>query len=201
MTRLNRSVIDPHILTGTLFAIDPDTNASALAIYEKGEFSACHMLIGNIGEQGRALRDVMRHYGTGSYLVIEGQLIHHNTRRTEDIITLATFAGGLIGAFKSLDGRNNETVPLPADWKGSEAKRINHPRLYEKLGWDYETTASYAYPVDTRGFKKTDWKHLADALGIGLWAIDRAKAQVQQQEAKKRVTKRRLRRRKEGPWN
>lgn len=98
--------------------------------------------------------------------------------RVQDIVELARRAGELSVACACAFGIRPDYI-TPAEWKGQTPKDISQARICSRLGWPFEKMAGYARPTDgfsgVRGateLKKSDWKHVLDAIGIALWGAD-----------------------------
>jgi hypothetical protein len=98
--------------------------------------------------------------------------------RVQDIVDLARRAGEMAASIYSL-GITEIDYISPAQWKGQVPKDISQARICTRLGWPYEKMAGYARPTTgfsnvsgTEALKKSDWKHVLDAIGIALWGAD-----------------------------
>jgi hypothetical protein len=114
---------------------------------------------------------------TPRVLAVEGQEMYmHGAARKQDIAKLAFSAGMVAGRFCREFPSANLLVPLPKAWKGGQPKEINQARTCRHFGWGVDPAKGYVVPVEERvlfpqrGFRRSDWKHGLDALGIALWA-------------------------------
>lgn len=106
-----------------------------------------------------------------------------------DILKLGQVGGMLLMSVASLS--ENLYFPDPQKWKGSVPKPIHQARVCKRLGWQFDQTKSYSYPVglkegedyifttvDENGQvtektpRKTDWKHIVDSIGLAFYAKD-----------------------------
>lgn len=134
-------------------AIDPGRDYWAEATFENGILVWCKM---------RAWDDGWVAWPNipNTNVVIEmPQLYRHGKHRAKDIADL-TFSAGAIAARYS-----NVVRYLPAEWKGQVDKEIHHERILRALN------LSERRIVD--GLKKKDSKHILDAVGLGLFHLNR----------------------------
>lgn len=101
-----------------------------------------------------------------------------------DLIPVAAVAGAAIFA-GSLVWNCPILHPSPQQWKGSVPKQIHQVRILKKLGLEYTRAGNlknpskgYCVPVllydidAAKDIKKSDWKHLVDAMGLAMHARD-----------------------------
>lgn len=104
--------------------------------------------------------------------VVEGQQSYPGSKiDPQDLVRLAQVAG----AAQQMLYRCAQTVlmPLPRVWKGQVPKKVHQPRIYRRMGWDFERRTNYAVPkIPGDTTKAGDWKHLGDAVGLALWGLD-----------------------------
>jgi hypothetical protein len=126
-------------------------------------------------------------------LVVEGQGVWKGTTgNPADILKLANMAGSLLSALAAVSYLNGlrevEVVrlrPLPEEWKGV-SKPMQQGRSWLRVGVTLDRLTlrggkkesdQYYVPRGTRWdntFNDSAWKHLGDALGIGLWGMEAA---------------------------
>jgi hypothetical protein len=126
-------------------------------------------------------------------VAVEAQEIYQfgtgRTANPKSIMYLATVAGMALAAHSRAF---HLFFPTPQAWKGSVPKIIHQARILSKCGWKYEKVGTldngYCYPVDVPiglgDFKKTDWKHLVDAIGLALYAKEQYELAVRKAEMK-----------------
>ncbi len=104
-----------------------------------------------------------------SRVVIEQPRIYPGgrTKSPNDVLSVAVNAGEWAGRFKQ-QGCAIEYV-TPSTWKGQVKKDISHARIWAKL-WVGEQQI-----VDAagKGMPASKRHNMLDAVGIGLWAVDR----------------------------
>lgn len=172
--------------------IDPGLNRSGVALFDgkelkkvwavkvpaksrKGEnFPASTML----GAMCIFLQEVTTY--RPDRIVVEGQQIYtHSKAADHDLINLAHCAGGIAGMAIHHFGRSGVLVPTPKEWKGGVPKNVHQARTYTKMGWHFDQTSKYSWPVagtdfgsvsGARELKQADWQEVGDAIGLGLWA-------------------------------
>lgn len=116
----------------------------------------------------RLVNRIQRHVGTGSRIFGERQVIYPGARglKTDanDLLDLAMCTGAFYGAI-SVEMRSRLTLVEPAEWKAQVPKDICRRRI-EGLLTDAEKAV----------IKKGGEMHnVYDAIGIGLFALGRAK--------------------------
>lgn len=118
---------------------------------------------------------------------VEGQDITYTVRKganPKDLLRIAQVAGGVYGALvRGLDRPPYDTkgyMPLPREWKGSIPKHIHQARICKRMGWEYSLAGGKEpycvprgdLPRSLTGISDGKWKHLLDAVGLALWAMD-----------------------------
>jgi hypothetical protein len=116
-------------------------------------------------------------------IVVEGQEITYSARSGKNprsLLPVAQIAGAALAVHAMID--RQLFLPYPAEWKGQVPKQIHQARICNKLGWAYELVGDkvtgYARPTGmpamyVAGAAKLnpgDWKHVMDAIGLGMWA-------------------------------
>ncbi len=170
----------------TVFAVDPDLHHTAWAVVESGyplQLGVWDVQASKKNEE--AVAQMLANMAKGfpftpriDNIVIEVPVIYPNGKeRPNDLMRLARVAGGA-GALACLSYPNAELyLATPLQWKGSVPKRIHQARICSKLGWEYKQVHTHSYPTEipnaavmgAEGFKSRDWKHVLDAIGLGLW--------------------------------
>lgn len=114
-------------------------------------------------------------------LAVEGQELYQfgdaKTKNPKSIMFLATVAGMALYNFYNAPDMKL-FFPTPHDWKGGVPKSIHQARTLKRLGWEYGQVESkangYSYPLNPPSqfahFKRGQWKHIVDAIGLALWA-------------------------------
>jgi hypothetical protein len=114
---------------------------------------------------------------------IEAQEIYRGvTKNPRSIMLLGTVAGACLRHFAEL--ADTLYFPPPQEWKGTVPKQIHQARIYKRIGWAHtrhgkDPKSGYCAPdtipaeIEASTIKKTDWKHIGDALGLALWAKDK----------------------------
>lgn len=181
-----------------IIGADPDMKQPSLAVidYKSGKVLAVRVIKvaekktewEGVVECVKAIRGCYRsllqdlHEPTVLAACIEGQECSYSARvgaNPRSIMFLANVAGALLGEAGYECG--NLFFPSPNDWKGSVPKQIHQSRVLSSLGWDFEKVGSadrgYARPTQelptvmgSGEVTKGQWKHLVDAIGLGLWA-------------------------------
>jgi hypothetical protein len=135
-----------------------------------------------------------------SVFCIEGQNIAYTARqgaRPTDLLKLGIMTGAFLGLLGTLP---EVTImhPQPFEWKGQQPKKINQGRTYTRLCMKYTITGGrdprkqFCVPVvdempdeifSGKLPKRAEWRHLGDAIGIALYAID----ETRMAQSKKRM--------------
>lgn len=171
--------------------IDPDTKSTAYAILEDGKLTHVGVIKGKgllaqvdgfikAGEDYIFCNSLMH----DTHFVVENQQIYAGkTKNPDSILKLAQVAGGIVGVLCA-EYETRISMPKPREWKKCVPKQIHQARILSRLGWEYKKSGSvkdgYCYPVgakfeaDKKGIdgaevRKTDWKHIVDAIGLAQW--------------------------------
>lgn len=120
-------------------------------------------------------------------VIVEGQEIAYtgknNKANPRDLLTL----GMTTGAVLAVADADLVLSPTPHEWKGSVPKHIHQCRVLTKAGIKYEMKGGKKpesqYPVplqpyrfyqeDSGKINPGDWKEINDAIGLGLWGIEK----------------------------
>lgn len=109
-------------------------------------------------------------------IAIEGQHINlKRTRNPKSILQLALVSGAAIASVSKIPNRL-VLVPEPDEWS-NVPKHIRHQRIAKRMGFTGALTKGaepYFVPTNAPmppGMRKSDWKHLMDAIGLALWGI------------------------------
>jgi hypothetical protein len=117
-------------------------------------------------------------------MAVESQEISYTAQsgaNPGDLLTIAPISGALV-FLGHCCGVGEVYLPAPQKWKGSVRKVIHQARVFQKLGWEYETKSGYCCPVswedkDMRfcecvngNLNKGDWKHITDSIGLAMYA-------------------------------
>jgi hypothetical protein len=187
-----RDILDQR--TGTMkyyIGVDPDCGSTGIALLQDGRLDKVfcaryHPAISMALAISLTVRDI------GSYLyaftricecqlIIEDQEIAYSARigvNPRSMIPLAQVAGMAAGA-ASYGLTDDIEFVKPSVWKGSVPKHVQQARTFEKLGIPFWTTdGNEPYCIPTVAIAGADfpdglWKHVADAVGIALWAYER----------------------------
>ena len=174
--------------------IDPDTHATSFAIADLDRVYAVD--VAKVGSKYRGADAVVQMSAAISETVmrmftalegpfeiyVEGQKVYSRQQRANPnaIVTLAQVAGAAINATQVWGPTE---LVLPQDWKQQQPKVTNQGRTYRHFGWNYTSKTpkrgdGYCIPQceEAAKFKQSDssWRHIADALGIALWAAKEA---------------------------
>jgi hypothetical protein len=178
--------------------VDPDLSSTACAVVdERGMWPTpttrtCGWLCWGADNSTQEQIDALYFYGVFAAAAVENQQIipRHAGQKYEvdprDILKLGQVAGACVGmirhgmeaktpALQSLRTSPPVYFPLPVEWKGSVPKEIHQMRVLLKAGFPKEKikkASGYCY-VEGTEFKKGDWKHLADAIGLAQYAAER----------------------------
>jgi Holliday junction resolvasome RuvABC endonuclease subunit len=176
--------------------VDPDLHRTGIALLT-ADLSICTVVCckakGTTG--GEAVVDMLNAINTAMgaiyadlnvpplAVVVEGQEVTYASRskgaNPQSIVLLAQVAGGAVAL--AMVRWATEAVfhmPKPAEWKGSVPKEIHQARVMSKLGWSHERRSGYCVPLgfgtmNVYGADRLnvgDWEHVADAVGLALWA-------------------------------
>lgn len=135
----------------------------------------------------------------GAVVAVEGQEVSYTARSGKNprsVLQLAWVSGAAVAAALSLPPSNRQRIYLwpPAKWKGSVPKQIHQARIYKQLGWEAKKVGKpdtgYCQPVgdDVKDLEKKcdikpgDWKHVGDAMGLALKAMEVYKRESARQE-------------------
>lgn len=121
--------------------------------------------------------------------VVEGQELYAGagkgrTQNPRDIVFLSAVAGAILNRFHRAWPKATMYFPSPQEWKGSVPKDIHQARTCAALGWTYKKAAGYCVPeapptlIGAAALKKSDWKHVLDAIALARWARDEHFAKV-----------------------
>lgn len=118
------------------------------------------------------------------HVAIEWPLPRPGDPNPKNIAELMACAGMAVQGSEFLKATKTY-LPLPSDWKGQVPKHEKHNRIVREVG--YQTVhialnlAGIPCPGDLGSFKKEFTglaSHLLDALGLALWARERARLQA-----------------------
>lgn len=177
--------------------VDPDLHSTAWAmIDDRGYLGALRVDRVKEGKNGfKGLEaallmclEIQKHtkliWSLGQHATaVESQEIYldgpNKTPNPRSLLHLANVSGAAIACSNSL----SSYLVRAQEWKGSLPKRIHHARIFKRLGWAYKITTHtnekerYGYPVcdlpESLTYKKGDWKHLADAIGLAFFAREK----------------------------
>jgi len=165
--------------------VDPDLTSTAFAVYDTEDNEVVHLAVVRASGYTDMLRQtrkfsVSNHAVDSDAAVIEGQQIYvaSNRRNVDpnDMIQVAHVSGILACQFSC-----SIAIPKPAEWKGQRSKLAEHTKYAKLLGWETERAGGkdpYLVPTedyvevemsDGKPVKKSDWKHLMDAIGLAIW--------------------------------
>lgn len=172
-----------------ILGIDPDTRCLSWGLVTKHEVLAVGVIRSSTGEVAQMLRNCSVGLPQVADLAaVESQHYHHGSKTPPaDIIKLAQVAGGVIGLLAGAAPNTKLTLVAAADWKGQTPKPINQRRTFQHYGIICSEASGYCYPsgcakiAKVQGaalLNKGDWKHVADAIGLGLWASQRITAEL-----------------------
>lgn len=167
-----------------ILSIDPDTRCLSWSLVTKHEILSVGVVRSSTGEVAQMLRNCsMGLPQVGDLAAVESQHYHHGSKTPPaDIIKLAQIAGGVIGILAAACPTMKLSLVPAADWKGQTPKPINHRRTFQHYGIICSEASGYCYPsgcakvakIQGAGLlNKGDWKHVADAIGLGLWSAQR----------------------------
>ena len=175
-----------------VLGIDPDTRHTAMVLASAAEVFQVYVIRASSDtEESSTLRMIKclapafeALARKADAIVVEGQQIYtgKSAASTDSILCLAQVAGALV-AYANLTFPDKIIwMPKPSQWKGNVPKLVHHARVLSHYGIDYETGNDFCYPSGCSraaripGYgktKKSDWKHLGDALGLALWGAVR----------------------------
>lgn len=175
----------------TVIGIDPGKNEHAVAVVNAHEgkirlLEVCMVRARdepvqfNLARALAACLESLMHWSP-TVVCVEGQQVYPDTPDPNDIVQVARTAGGVEGVVAAMSyGRLGIICPLPRVWKGQVPKPIHQARIYGKLGIQCAANTTYAYPTGdavlakVKGAAKVskgDWKHIGDAVGLGIYAL------------------------------
>lgn len=118
-------------------------------------------------------------------VAVEGQEIVYSARsgaNPRSILLLGQVAGMLMA--QALRVSDIVLCPRPALWKGGVPKHIHQARILKRVGYTPDVKggkSKYCAPresvksvIGARGLLDSDWKHVCDAIGLALWAKEKA---------------------------
>lgn len=119
-------------------------------------------------------------------LAVEWQRPLSTDKKPQNICDLAAFAGIALATIQSLTHCLQVLAPLPQEWKGSIDKHIKHNRIVAAAGGAVRVSkaleaAEIPVPANLGAFEKLFTGKAGDALdaiGLALWARERAKLQA-----------------------
>ena len=168
--------------------IDPDTkNTGICFIGGDGKILRCECARGvNFRGLARAIRMVLdqRVWERGAcvrgpfIVAIEDQEIAYSSRQgvnPRSMIPLAQAAGMAFALSCACLDLAEIVLVKPQAWKGSVDKVTHQGRVFDRLRLSYVAKKDYcipAVPVPGADFPPSMWKHVADAVGLALWAYD-----------------------------
>jgi hypothetical protein len=148
-----------------LLTVDPGKHAVGWAAFDGGELQRCGYLkvedLGFLGKRGAEL------------LICEIPQIYQGRRQEgdpNDLIPVAIVVGRVIEAVHSQRICHVEIQAIkPSHWKGNRSKEIDQPYTLSLLS-PAETSI-----LDGCGVAKSTRHNVIDAIGIGLWHLNRRK--------------------------
>ena len=191
--------------------VDPDLHTTGIAeVSDTGQL--LRVSVARVGKEykGRAAAEEMTRVVFGAlgeissqcdmdhiHAAVESQEIVSTSRRGAnpcDLLDLAYVTGAAAAALYF----HRVWMPKPQKWKGSVPKKIHQARTFIKAGGaTYEMKGGkdpYVVPLTwitpaprCEGLKKSDWKHVMDAIGLAYWAkeeYERIDAFVKRQVSK-----------------
>lgn len=160
---------------GRLLAIDPGVHRLAYALFEHEHLIHCGLL--NLGDAPAsmvaAIVNLTRNLQAKSYVIEVPQVYQAKRQATDanDLIDLAQVVGVCVAAAIGRDYTASIRQPRPHEWKSNVPKDIQNKRDLARL--DLAEIEVYKHGIN--GIRKS-WQHnVIDAVGIGLWALNRGK--------------------------
>ena len=159
---------------GTLVAIDPGVGGTGIAVFIEGVFSHSMLVKPDRKDpsfENRAqcvaggVLELLRELGPVSHLVVENPELQEGSRKglaaknSGGLLKLTLLTGMIIGAVAS--EFRTMTLVTPSAWKGQLPKDVSFSRVARAIG----------DPAKVEVLKKDRGLHMADAVGIGLWAL------------------------------
>lgn len=157
-----------------LIAIDPGVRICGYAVFNNRNLSKAGTMrtkYAVLSDQARGLSGSARNVFSNlnlSYLVIELPVVYDKKQQKgdpNDLIKLAFVAGAIMRSL-CLDHFPIVLTPTPREWKGTIKKEIHHERIKAKC--------PEAEPLALKT-PKTYRHNVYDAIGLGLWALERIK--------------------------
>ena len=153
---------------GRLIAIDPGVQALGWATFERGKLARCGLLQAAtaIGMAETVRDEWGRTKGVGMQLIIEKPQVYrqrHWKGDPNDLIDVAMVVGAAVVAFPGAERR----VITPHTWKGNRPKAVCNAHTLRLL------SVPERHIVNQCHIRKSLMHNVLDAIGIGLWALDR----------------------------
>ena len=143
------------------------------------------------------ITDRLAYQGDFIPVVLESQeIIFGHTRKPSSIVQLAQITGALAVTFTASSRKNSVYFRTPKEWKNSRPKHIDQGRSYKRLGIPFEVVGKnnsrYCVPTAPapqwsdemkkkfNDIKKTEWKHIGDAIGLAWYGINQIPNKVQE---------------------
>lgn len=188
--------IDPDTHTAGIVVVSIEQTTPVLHLAKCLEIPSRYKKSGAVLEMTKALWCAMPHYvaeagGGIDLIVVEGQQIytseagHARTKNPTSILMVGQVAGAAMLAAMAFAVQPNVRFPSPAEWKGQVDKVASQARAFRAFSMPYVVVPGqtpYCYPTAPglsgvpRGIldevKRQHWKHVGDALALGLWGID-----------------------------
>lgn len=154
-----------------LVAIDPGLRAAGVARFEDELLVACDCVREDYGEgptQWTAMAAAVSEWigDDVDELAIEYMVTRPDRSDVhDDLIQLSQVSGGIY----ALVGAETTVAVPPSNWTKNRPKRVNHRRVRKRLNEAETAVLEHALA----GVYKTNRKEVLDAVGIGLYLLDR----------------------------
>lgn len=155
--------------------IDPDTNATGLAVLLDGKVKRVasvkadrkkpvkDRLIEIAEGMPKFLPWMVGENLSGVHVAVEWQAIRPTDRRPNDILSLAVVIGSALVCCRDAESVH---CPLPVQWKGSVNKKLHHKMILAEQGIS---------DLSKLGISRADSSHVIDAIGLASWLYGKLK--------------------------
>lgn len=155
-----------------LSAVDPGVREAGVATFEEGRLARAEYVRVDYGsgpeQVDRMAEALYKACGGEDAGEIVCETMVFRSKRTDaaqDIVQVQTVVGALVG----WAGGTRVRFVEPAEWTSSRPKTVNHTRIRSRL--DAEETEALERAL--RRTPKDNHKEILDAVGIGLFALER----------------------------
>lgn len=183
--------IDPDLHATSFGLVNEDSGIVAVGVAKvPSKFKGAAAVV----EMAKQIEALVLRYRTmlscAGAVAIEGQQIYLGRSQAvpDAILRVAQVAGAALGVVSSLAWMSELDrqilLPRPVEWKGNVPKDIHQARVLRHYGIDFmkvgKGKSAYCRPtadldliLKMSKLRRSDWKHINDAIGLAKWAIEK----------------------------